>query len=46
VKFKIVQIKTGCQCVGYLYYSKNLNWATQNLQLGHMRAVAWRLLVL
>jgi len=27
VKFKIIKIKIGCQYVGYLYYSKNLNWA-------------------
>jgi len=27
VKFKIITIRTGCQYVGYFYYSKNLNWA-------------------
>jgi len=37
VKFKIIKISTGCQNIGYLYYSENLNWAAQNLQLGHMR---------
>jgi len=35
VKFKIVKIRTGCQYIGYSYYSKNLNWAAQNLRLGH-----------
>jgi len=28
VKFKIIKITTGCQYVGYLFYSENLNWAT------------------
>jgi len=28
------QKKTGCQYLGYFYYSENLNWATQNLRLG------------
>jgi len=23
--------------MGYVYYSENLNWATQNLRLGRMR---------
>jgi len=36
VKFKIFKIRVGCQNVGYLYYSKNLNWAAQNLQLSGM----------
>jgi len=31
-KFKIIKIRTGCQYVGYLYYSENLNWATHNLR--------------
>ena len=34
VKFKLVKIRTGGQYLGYLYYSENLNWAAQNLQLG------------
>jgi len=35
VKFKIItKIKTGCQYVGYLRHSENLNWAAQNLRLG------------
>ena len=34
VKFKIIKIRTGCQDVGYLYYSKNLNWSTKNRRLG------------
>ena len=34
VKFKIVKIRTSCQYVGYFYYSKNLNWAAQNVRLG------------
>jgi len=35
VKLKIIKIRTGCQYVGYLYYSENLNWAAQSLLLGH-----------
>jgi len=35
VKFKIIKTRTGCQCVGYFYYSQNLNWAAQNPLLGH-----------
>ena len=31
VIFKIIRIRTGCQYVGYFYYSKHLNWAAQNL---------------
>jgi len=27
VKFKIIEIRTGCEYVGYFYYSVNLNWA-------------------
>jgi len=34
VKFKVIKIRKGCQHVGYFYYSKNLNWAAQNLRLG------------
>jgi len=41
IKFKIIKIRTGCQYVGYLYYSENLfgphktfNRAAQNLQPG------------
>jgi len=37
VKFKIIKIKTGCQYVGYFYYSKNLKPAAQNLSMGHMQ---------
>jgi len=39
VKLKIVKIRTGYQYTGYFYYSKNLNWAAQNLRLGHRRPV-------
>jgi len=40
VKFKIIKIRTGCQYMGYFYYySEKLNWAAQNLRLGHMRPV-------
>jgi len=31
VKFKIIKTRIGCQCVGYLYYSENKNWAAENL---------------
>jgi len=34
VKFKVIKITTGCQYVGYFYYSENLNWPAQNLRLG------------
>jgi len=37
VKFKIVNIRTGCQFVDYFYYSENLNRAAQNLWQGRMR---------
>jgi len=30
-KFKMIKIRTGCQCVGYFYYSKRLNWTAQIL---------------
>jgi len=36
-KFKVIKIRTGCQYVGYFYYSGNLNWTAQNLRLGRMR---------
>jgi len=39
-KFKIIKVRTGCQYVGYLYYSKNLNWAVQNLRLGRGSDIA------
>jgi len=39
VKFKIIKIRTGCQYVGYFYYSEKLIWAARNLRLGHMRPV-------
>jgi len=29
-----MKIRTGCQYVGYIYYTDNLNWAAQNLRLG------------
>jgi len=35
VKFKIIKIRTGCQYVGYLYYSKNVNWAACGPWVGH-----------
>jgi len=41
VKFKIIVVRTGCQCMRYFYYTENLNWAEQNLRLGHMRAAGW-----
>jgi len=34
---KFIKTRTGCQYVGYFYYSVNLNWAAQNLQLRRMR---------
>jgi len=37
VKFKLIKIRTGCHYIGYFYYSENLNWAAQNLQLSCMR---------
>jgi len=37
VKFKVIKIRKGCQYVGYFCYSETLNWAAQNLRLGHMR---------
>jgi len=33
IKFKIIKIRTGCQYVGYLHNSENLNWAAPNLRL-------------
>jgi len=36
-----IKIRTGRHYVEYFYYSKNLNWATQNLRLGRMRATGW-----
>jgi len=33
VKFKLIKIRTGCQYVGYTYYSEGLNRAVQNLRL-------------
>jgi len=26
-KFRIIKVRTGCQYIGYIYYSENLNWA-------------------
>jgi len=37
VKFKIIEMRTGCQCVGCFHCSWNLNWGTQNLRLGRMQ---------
>jgi len=31
-----MKIRTGCQYVGYFYYSEHLNCATQNLRLGRV----------
>jgi len=31
VKFKIFKTRTGCQCVRYLYYCKNINWAAKKI---------------
>jgi len=33
VKLKIIKTRTGCQYVGYFYYSKSLNWAAENPRL-------------
>jgi len=27
--------------IGYFYYSKHLNWAAQNLQLGYVQPAGW-----
>jgi len=35
VKFKIIKTRTGCQYMGYFYYSKNLNWAACGPRVGH-----------
>jgi len=29
-----MKIRTGCQYVGYFYYSEHLKWVAQNLRLG------------
>jgi len=29
VKFKIIKITAGCQHVGYIHYSENLDWAAK-----------------
>jgi len=34
-KFKIITIRTGCEYVGYFYYSKNLNWAACGPRVRH-----------
>jgi len=34
VKFKILEIRTSCQYIKYVYYRENLNWAAQDLRLG------------
>jgi len=43
IKVRSINIKTGCQYVGYSYHSENLNWAALNLRLGRMlpRAAGW-----
>jgi len=41
VKFKIIKIRRACQYIGYFTYSEKLNWAAQNLRLGHMRPAGW-----
>jgi len=41
VKFKIIKIRTGCQYVGYFYYSEHLNRAEQKLWLGRMQPAGW-----
>jgi len=41
LKFRIIKIRMGCQCVRYLYDGKNLNRAAQNLHLGRMRPTDW-----
>jgi len=40
VKLKIIKTRAGCHYVGHLYYSKNLNWAAQNLHLGSRLDIA------
>jgi len=35
VKFRIIKIRTGCQYIGYIYYSENLNWAACVARVGH-----------
>jgi len=34
-KFRIIKIRTGCQYIGYIYYSENLNWAAYGPRVGH-----------
>jgi len=41
VKFSVIQTRTDCQYLGYLYYSENLNWAAQNLRMGRMPPAGW-----
>jgi len=35
IKFKIIKVKTGCQYVGYLHNSENLNWAACGPRVRH-----------
>jgi len=35
-----MKIRTGCQYIGYFFYSKNLNWAAQTFDCGP-RAASW-----
>jgi len=37
IELKIVKTRADCQYKGYSNCSENLNWAAQNLWLGHMR---------
>jgi len=34
-KFRIIKIRIGCEYVGYIYYSENLNWAACGPRVGH-----------
>jgi len=40
VKFKIINIRIGCQYVDYLCCSENLNCVEQNLRQGRMRPMS------
>jgi len=31
VKLRIIKTRTGCQYIGYIYYSENLNWAAKTI---------------
>jgi len=34
-KFRLIKIRTGCQYIGYIYYSENLIWAACGSRVGH-----------